>query len=50
MPLMLLTGAVKQLTRRGGSTSITEISRDGKTIVGTTSSSQRPTELYVTTP
>ena len=44
------TGAVKQLTRRGGSTSITEISRDGKTIVGTTSSSQRPTELYVTTP
>ena len=43
------TGAVNQLTQRGGSTSIAEISRDGKTIVGTTSSSQRPTELYVTT-
>lgn len=42
------TGAVKQLTQRGGSTGITEISRDGKTIVGTTSSAQRPTELYVT--
>jgi dipeptidyl aminopeptidase/acylaminoacyl peptidase len=42
------TGAVKQLTQRGGSTGITEISRDGKTIVGTTSASQRPTELYVT--
>ncbi len=43
------TGVVKQLTQRGGSTGITEISRDGKTIVGTISSSQRPTELYVTT-
>ena len=43
------TGAVKQLTQRGGSTGITEISRDGKTFVGTTSSSQRPTELYVAT-
>lgn len=43
------TGAVKQLTQRGGSTGITEISRDGKTIVGTTSSFQHPTELYVTT-
>jgi len=43
------TGAVKQLTQRGGSTGITEISRDGKSIVGTTSSSQSPTELYVST-
>lgn len=43
------SGAVKQLTQRGGSTGITEISRDGKTIVGTTSSFQHPTELYVTT-
>jgi dipeptidyl aminopeptidase/acylaminoacyl peptidase len=42
------TGSVKQVTQRGGSVGITEISRDGKTIVGTASSSQRPTELYVT--
>jgi dipeptidyl aminopeptidase/acylaminoacyl peptidase len=41
------TGAVKQLSRRGGSTGITEISRDGKTIVGT-SSGPGPTELYKT--
>lgn len=40
------TGAVKQLSRRGGSTGITEISRDGKTIVGTTSGPGQPTELY----
>ena len=40
------TGAVKQLSKRGGSTSITEISRDGKTIVGTTTSSQQPAEVY----
>jgi dipeptidyl aminopeptidase/acylaminoacyl peptidase len=39
------TGEVKQLSRRGGSTGITEISSDGK-IVGTSSSAQRPTELY----
>lgn len=43
------TGAVKQLTQRGGSTGIAEISRDGKTVVGTTSSSQHPTELYSAT-
>jgi len=42
------TGAVKQLSRRGGSTGITEISRDGKTIVGTFSGASRPTELYKT--
>ena len=41
------TGAVKQVTRRNGSTGITDISRDGKTIVGTTSSAQQPTEIYV---
>jgi dipeptidyl aminopeptidase/acylaminoacyl peptidase len=41
------SGAVKQLSRRGGSTGITEISRDGKTIVGTTSGAKQPTELYV---
>src|SRR5437763_11050962 len=39
------TGTVKQLSKRGGSTGITEISRDGK-IVGTMSSSKQPTELY----
>ncbi|MGZ8842843.1 MAG: S9 family peptidase [Pyrinomonadaceae bacterium] len=41
------SGAVKQLTRRNGSTGITEISRDGKTFVGTTSTAQQPTELYL---
>jgi dipeptidyl aminopeptidase/acylaminoacyl peptidase len=42
------TGSVKQLSRRSGSTGITEISRDGKTIVGTMSSTQQPTEIYAT--
>ncbi len=42
------TGAVKQLSRRGGSTGITEISRDGKTIVGTFSAAGQPTEIYKT--
>ena len=42
------SGAVKQLSRRGGSIGITEISRDGKTIVGTFSGAGRPTELYQT--
>ncbi|HVS80850.1 MAG TPA: S9 family peptidase [Pyrinomonadaceae bacterium] len=41
-------GAVEQLSRRGGSTGITEISRDGKTIVGTSSGPGQPTELYKT--
>jgi dipeptidyl aminopeptidase/acylaminoacyl peptidase len=40
------TGAVKQITKRRGSIGITEISRDGKAIVGTMSSSKQPTELY----
>ncbi|MGH9874008.1 MAG: prolyl oligopeptidase family serine peptidase [Pyrinomonadaceae bacterium] len=39
------SGAVKQLSRRGGSTGVTEVSRDGK-LVGTTSTSRQPTELY----
>jgi dipeptidyl aminopeptidase/acylaminoacyl peptidase len=43
------SGAVKQLSRRGGSTSVTEISRDGKTIVGTSSAAMQPTELYAST-
>ena len=41
------TGAVKQLTQRGGSIGISEISRDGKRFVGTFTSNQRPAELYV---
>ena len=44
----IASGAFKQVTQRGGSTGITEISRDGKSFVGTTSSSQRPADLYVT--
>ena len=40
------TGEVKQLSRRGGFTGVTEISRDGKMIVGTSSTSKQPTELY----
>jgi dipeptidyl aminopeptidase/acylaminoacyl peptidase len=40
------TGAVKQLTRRGGSTGISEISSDGKVFIGTTGANQQPTELY----
>jgi dipeptidyl aminopeptidase/acylaminoacyl peptidase len=40
------SGAVKQVSRRGGVTGITEISTDGKTIVGTLSSPGQPTELY----
>jgi len=39
------TGVVKQLSKRGGSTGVTEISRDGK-IVGTMSGAKQPTELY----
>ena len=39
------SGEVKQLSRRGGSTGVTEISRDGK-IVGTMSAAKQPTELY----
>ena len=42
------SGAVKQLTSRGGSTGITEISKDGKTFVGTMSSGTQPTEIYAT--
>ncbi len=42
----LNSGNVKQLSRRGGSTGITEISRDGKKLVGTTSTEHEPTQLY----
>ena len=41
------TGAVKQLTTRGLTTGISEISNDGKTIVGTMSSGTQPAEIYV---
>ncbi len=44
------SGVVKQLSRRGGSTGITEISRDGKTIVGTLSGPKQPTEIYGSNP
>jgi dipeptidyl aminopeptidase/acylaminoacyl peptidase len=40
------TGAVRQVTRRGGVTSLAEISADGRTVVGTMSSDQRPAEVY----
>ena len=43
-------GSVKQLSRNGGSTGITEISRDGKTLVGTWSTAKQPTEIYTTNP
>lgn len=42
------TGAVKQLTKRGGSIGITEITGDGRRVVGTVSSANQPTEIYVT--
>ena len=42
------SGAVKQLTTRGSSIGITEISKDGKTVVGTMSFPNQPTEIYVT--
>jgi len=42
------SGAVKPVTHRGGSTGISEISRDGKTIVGAFSAVGQPTEIYKT--
>jgi dipeptidyl aminopeptidase/acylaminoacyl peptidase len=41
-------GAVKQVSRRGGTTGIAEISPDGKTIIGTLSGPGQPAELYQT--
>ena len=43
------TGAVKQLSRRGASTGVTEVGRDGK-LVGTMSAAKQPTELYISAP
>jgi dipeptidyl aminopeptidase/acylaminoacyl peptidase len=40
-------GQVKQVWQRGGSMGITEISRDGHVLMGTISSAQQPTEIYV---
>ncbi len=40
------SGAVTALTKRGGFTGISEISRDGKTFVGTTVSANQPAEIY----
>jgi len=42
------SGEVKQLSRRGGVTLVVDVSRDGKTIVGPSSTSKQPTELYTT--
>jgi dipeptidyl aminopeptidase/acylaminoacyl peptidase len=44
------SGEVRQLSHHGGSTGITEISRDGKMIVGTLSGPQGPTEIYKANP
>jgi dipeptidyl aminopeptidase/acylaminoacyl peptidase len=43
------SGSVTALTKRGGSTGISEISRNGKTFVGTVSSGTEPAEIYSTT-
>jgi dipeptidyl aminopeptidase/acylaminoacyl peptidase len=40
------SGAVKQISARGGVTGIAEISADGTTIVGTLSGNKQPAELY----
>jgi dipeptidyl aminopeptidase/acylaminoacyl peptidase len=43
-------GTVKQVSRRGGVTGITEVSHDGKIVVGTLSAPKQPTELYASNP
>jgi dipeptidyl aminopeptidase/acylaminoacyl peptidase len=40
------SGSAKQISRRGALTGITEVSRDGKTIVGTMSGPKGPAEVY----
>src|SRR3989442_390827 len=40
------SGAGKQISRRGVSTGIAEVSRDGKTLVGTLSGPTQPAEVY----
>jgi len=44
------SGAVRQVTERGGITSVTEVSADGRTVVGTMSGPQRPAEVYAGDP
>jgi dipeptidyl aminopeptidase/acylaminoacyl peptidase len=46
----LASGAVKQISTRGGVTGIAEMSSDGTTIVGTLSGSKLPAELYKANP
>jgi dipeptidyl aminopeptidase/acylaminoacyl peptidase len=41
------TGVTAQVSHRGGSTGISEISRDGKMFAGTIASAQQPTEIYM---
>jgi len=43
----VVNGVTAQVWRRGGSIGITEISRDGRTLMGTVSSAQHPTEIYI---
>jgi dipeptidyl aminopeptidase/acylaminoacyl peptidase len=43
------SGTVKQLSRRNGSTGVTDISRNG-VIVGTTAVANQPTEIYTSNP
>jgi dipeptidyl aminopeptidase/acylaminoacyl peptidase len=43
------TGAVKQLSQGSGSTGVTEISPDGKSIIGTFGTAKQPTEIYTAT-
>ncbi len=44
------SGAVKQLTSRGGITGIAEVSPDGKTIIGQLSGNKQPTEIFRSNP
>jgi len=43
------SGVVQQLSQRGGSTGVAEITADGKTVVGTTSGPRQPPEVYAAT-
>jgi dipeptidyl aminopeptidase/acylaminoacyl peptidase len=43
------TGTVTQVSKTGSSINLTEISRDGNTVVGTTSQPNRPAEVYKST-
>jgi dipeptidyl aminopeptidase/acylaminoacyl peptidase len=44
------SGAVKQVTRRGGVTNLAAVSRDGQTLVGTLAGPRRPAEVYRANP